>query len=114
MLDRKMQRKQKSSDSVLWQKPYTSGIKKNNVKHKNATKMFDYSALEDQLSTVSWSNDSHPTGVVKPVNGIQTFPPTSTSCAVKRTYIKKFVNDHSYKDPGPTTNQSGDVMKINT
>ena len=27
---------------------------------------------------VSWSNDSHQTGVVIPVNGIQTFPLTTT------------------------------------
>ena len=45
--------------------------------HKNATKDFDYSTIADQLRTVSWSNDSHPTGVVKPVYGIPTFPLTT-------------------------------------
>ena len=29
----------------------------------NATKKFDYTAVADQLRTVSWSNYSHPTGV---------------------------------------------------
>ena len=43
--------------------------------HKNATKNFDYTTISDRLRTVSWSNDSYPTGVVKPVYGIPTFPP---------------------------------------
>ena len=30
----------------------------------NATKKFDYTAIADRLRTVSWSNYSHPTGVV--------------------------------------------------
>ena len=30
----------------------------------NATKKFDYTAVADRLRTVSWSNYSHPTGVV--------------------------------------------------
>ena len=41
---------------------------------KNATKNFDYITIVDRLRTGSWGNDSHPTGVVKPVNGIPTFP----------------------------------------
>ena len=36
-------------------------------KHKNATKNFDYRTISDRLWTVSWSNDSCQTGVVKPV-----------------------------------------------
>ena len=39
----------KRSDSVLWQL-------------KNATKNFDYTTILDRLWTVSWSNDSYPTG----------------------------------------------------
>ena len=31
----------------------------------------------DQLRTVSWGNDSHPIGEVKPVYGIPTFPLTA-------------------------------------
>ena len=42
---------------------------------KNATKNFDYTTISDRLRTVSWSNDSYQTGVVKPVYGIPTFPP---------------------------------------
>ena len=35
----------------------------------NATKKFDYTAVVDQLRTVSWSNYGHPTGVVNLVYG---------------------------------------------
>ena len=35
----------------------------------NATKMFDYTAAADRLTTVSWSNYDHPTGVVNLVYG---------------------------------------------
>ena len=40
--------------------------------HKNATKNVDYITIADRLKTVSWGNDSHPTGVVKPVYAIPT------------------------------------------
>ena len=46
-------------------------------KHKNATKNFDYTTIADRLRTVSWSNSSHPTGVVKPVYERSTFPITA-------------------------------------
>ena len=36
---------------------------------KNATKKFDYTAVADRLRTVSWSNYSHPTGVVNRFTG---------------------------------------------
>ena len=45
--------------------------------NKNAIKNFGYTTITDQLRTVSWGKDSHPTGVVKPVNGIPTFPLTT-------------------------------------
>ena len=45
--------------------------------HKNATKNLDYTTISDQFRTIIWGNDSHPTGVVKPVNGIPTFPLTT-------------------------------------
>ena len=35
--------------------------------HKNATKNFDYTTIADRLRTVGWTNNSHQTGVVKPV-----------------------------------------------
>ena len=39
-----------------------------------------YTTIADRLRTVSWSKNchsGHPTGVVKPVNGIPTFPLTA-------------------------------------
>ena len=43
----------------------------------NPTKTFDYTTSADRLRTVSWDNDSHPTGMVKPIYGIRTFPLTT-------------------------------------
>ena len=46
--------------------PYTHRIiQKATWQHKNATKNLDYTTIADRLRTVSWSNSSHPTGVVK-------------------------------------------------
>ena len=45
----------------------------------NATKKIDYTAIADRLRRVSWSNYSHPTGVVKPVYRRSTFPLTATT-----------------------------------
>ena len=45
-------------------------IQKATRQHKNATKNFEYTTIADQLRTVSRGNDSHPTCVVKPVDGI--------------------------------------------
>ena len=47
--------------------------------HKNATKNLDYITIADRLRTVRWGNNSHPTGVVKPVYGIQIFQLTATA-----------------------------------
>ena len=55
----------------------TENSKKESDKHKNATKNFDYTTIADRLRTVSWSNDIHPTGAVKPIYGIPTFPFTA-------------------------------------
>ena len=58
--------------------PYTHRkIQKATWQLKNATKNFDYTKIADRLRTVSWGNDSHPTDVVKPVNGVRTFPLTA-------------------------------------
>ena len=54
----------------------------------NATKKFDYTATADQLRTVSWSNYSHPTGVVNRFDivmsiifgPLKTLPRSSKSC----------------------------------
>ena len=52
--------------------PYTDRkIQKATWQHKNATKNFDYTKIAARLRTVSWGNDSHPTGVVEPFNGSQ-------------------------------------------
>ena len=49
---------------------------KSKMTTQNATKNFDCTTIADRLRTVSWGNDSHPTGVVKPVYGIPIFPLT--------------------------------------
>ena len=51
--------------------------------HKHATKNFDYTTVADRLRTVSWSNSSYPTGVVKPVYERSTFPLTATAVQSK-------------------------------
>ena len=55
----------------------TENPKINVTTKKNATKHFDYTTIVDRRRTVSWSNDIHPTGVVKHVYGIPTFPLTT-------------------------------------
>ena len=60
--------------------PYThKTIQKATWQHKNATQNFDYTTIADRLRTVSWSNSSHPTGVVKPVYESSTFPLIATA-----------------------------------
>ena len=54
----------------------------------NATKKFDYTAAADRLRTVSWSNYSHPTGVVNLVYG-PNLPTPRNSRVIKRTHVKK-------------------------
>ena len=39
---------------------------------------FDYTTIADRLRTISWSNDSQPTGVVEPAKGVLNLPPTTT------------------------------------
>ena len=51
----------------------TEKSKRNLTTQKN----FDYIAIADRLRTVSWSKNSHPTGVVKPVYERSTFPLTT-------------------------------------
>ena len=68
-----LKRKGKRSDPVLWQKlPYHQ--QKIKRQHKDTTKNFDYTTITDRLRMVSWSNLCHPTGLVKPVYVIPTFP----------------------------------------
>ena len=57
--------KRKRSDSVLWQKPlYQQECRTGKLTTQKVTKNFHYTAIVDWLRTVSWSNCSHPTGVV--------------------------------------------------
>ena len=44
---------------------------------KNATRNFNYRTIADRISTVRWSNSSHPTDVVKSVKQHSTFPLTA-------------------------------------
>ena len=66
----------------IWLSPMTKAptpTEKSKKQHDNTArppKNFDYTTIADRLGTVSWSNDSHPTGMVKPINGIPTFPLT--------------------------------------
>ena len=57
----------------------TEKSKKQRDNIKNATKNLDYTTIADLLKTVSWSNSSHSTGVVKPVYERSTFPLTATA-----------------------------------
>ena len=57
----------------------TEKSKKQRDNIKNATKDFDYTTIADWLRSVSWSNSSHPTGVVKPAYKRTTFPITATA-----------------------------------
>ena len=56
----------------------TEKSKKQRDNTKTPPKTSIYTTIADRLRTVSWGNDSHPTGVVKPVNGIPTLPLTTT------------------------------------
>ena len=55
----------------------TGKLKKQRDNIKNATKNSDYTTIADRQRTVSWSNNSYPTGVVKPVYERSTFPLTA-------------------------------------
>ena len=66
----------------------TEKSKKHRDNIKNATKNFDYTAVADRLRTVSWSNSSHPTGVVKPIYERSTFSLTTTALLSKGHTLK--------------------------
>ena len=61
----------------------TDKSKKHRDNINNAIKNFDYTTITDRIVTVSRSNSSHPTGVVKPVYGRPTFPLTATAVQSK-------------------------------
>ena len=78
-----MYREEKKEE--IWLNPMTKNpythrkIKKATRQHNNAIKNFDYTTNADRLRTVRGSNNSHPTGVVKPVYERSTFPLTATT-----------------------------------
>ena len=63
--------------------PYTYKNATLQKRHQN----FDYTTIADRQRTVSWSNNIHPTGVVKPVYERWTYPLTATAVSAKRTRI---------------------------
>ena len=69
--------------SPMTKTPTLTENSKSNVTTQNATKNFDYSTIADRLRTVSGSNNSHPTGVVKPVYECSTFPLTTIAVCSK-------------------------------
>ena len=61
------QSEQQEKKEEIWLIPLTKALTLTENSKKlsdNATKEFDYTTIADRLRTVSWSNDSHPTGVV--------------------------------------------------
>ena len=56
----------------------TEKSKKQRDNTKITTKTFDNTTIVDRLRTVSWSNNCHPTDMVKPVYERSTFPLTAT------------------------------------
>ena len=50
---------------------------------------FDNTTIANEFRMVNWSDDSHPTGVVTPVNGVPTFPLTTNAVLSK---------GHAFKD----------------
>ena len=65
--------------------PYTHRKnKKSNMTTQNTTKNIDYTTIADWLRTVSWSSNSHSTGVVKPGFKGTHLPPHRNSSVIKR------------------------------
>ena len=88
-------RKRKRSDSVIWQTPlYLQKNPKSIVTTQKVTKNFDYTTITDWLRMVSWSNNSHPTGVVKPVSD-KTLVRTWPVRLVSHTFV--YLNKNSYQ-----------------
>ena len=65
--------------------PLPAENSKTNRQHKNATKNFDDTTIANRLRTISWSNNSHPTDMVKPGLKGTNLPIHRNSSAIKRT-----------------------------
>ena len=66
----------KERKEEIWLSPMTetpTATEKSNKQRYNTKTPPKTSFAQPLLRTVSWSNDNHPTGVVKPVYGIPTF-----------------------------------------
>ena len=55
----------------FFENPYTNRKFKNELTTQKRHQNFDYTTIVDWLGIVSWSNNSHPAVVVKPVYGTQ-------------------------------------------
>ena len=70
----KYERKEKKREiwfSPMTKNPMPTENSKTKGHAKNATKNFDYTTIADRLRTVSWSNNSHPTGILNRFTGTQ-------------------------------------------
>ena len=79
----------------------TEMSKGQNDNTNNATKMFHYTAVAARLRTVSWSNYSHPIGVVNLVYG-PNLPHPATAVYSKGHTFKNVVNKPLHIDNKPT------------
>ena len=77
----------KALTSIEKSKKQRDNTKQN--KTKNATENFDNTMIVDWLRSVNWSDDSHPTDVVKPDYGIPTFPLIAKAVLSKGQTFKK-------------------------
>ena len=101
-----LNRKRKRSD-FYDKSPYAHRkIQKATWQHKNTNQNLDYTTIVDRLRTVSWSNGSYPTGVVKPVYGIPTLSLTAKALKSKGHTFWKFINNPPYKNREPRANQA--------
>ena len=65
--------------------PYTNRKFENQRTTHKRHQNFDYTTIADRLRTVSWSNNSHPTGVVKPSLKGTNLPTHRNSSVIKQT-----------------------------
>ena len=78
----------------------------------DVTKNIDNTTIAGRLKTVSWSYDSHTTGVVKLVYWIPTFQLTAKDVSSKGYIFTKLVNNPPKIDNGSTANPGGGVIII--
>ena len=89
--------------------PIPTENSKSNGQHKNATKNFDYTTIADRLRTVSWSNNSHSTGVVKPGLKGTNLPTNCKSSVIKSTWHDRNIVEKTLTD----FHKDGYILKAN-